>query len=312
MTRWILGALVVAVAACDDNIAPPVIDGECREGCTVIADNLCGLTGIAVVNGQVYWNDCEGIITMQGTTTMKTSPSGSPQLVGLAVDGTTAYASNPTGGAVYALSTTTDAEVKVLSQVAGAAPTHLVFHAGFVYWTNEIDAGTVMRAPADGSAAATTIADTQAHPIGLAVDDANVYWADNGSGNVMKAPVGGGAATTIASGEHGPSGVAVDTEFVYWTNNGDGTIRKAPLAGGAAVTLASGQSQPRDIAVDTRSVYWARAGAVGRYALATGAVSDLATDQVAPAFLLAVGGRVYWSDPGTTQPDGRVVAIQAP
>jgi hypothetical protein len=51
-----------------------------------------------------------------------------------------------------------------------------------------------------------------------------VYWTDADS--VMKVPIGGRVATTVASGQNGPWGIAVDEKNVYWSNNGDGTVMK--------------------------------------------------------------------------------------
>ncbi len=51
---------------------------------------------------------------------------------------------------------------------------------------------------------------------GIAVDAANVYWADN-SGSVLRVPIGGGAVTTYAAKQKLPGGdVAVDATHIYW------------------------------------------------------------------------------------------------
>jgi hypothetical protein len=56
----------------------------------------------------------------------------------------------------------------------------------YAYWTsNDGDAGVVRRAPAGGGAA-VTLAAGQDQPNGVAVDRANVYWANKGSGTIMK------------------------------------------------------------------------------------------------------------------------------
>ena len=53
--------------------------------------------------------------------------------------------------------------------------------------------------------------------------------------NVVKVPIGGGAAITLATGQHAPVGLAVDSANVYWANSGtlqnggsDGQIMMVP------------------------------------------------------------------------------------
>jgi hypothetical protein len=52
-----------------------------------------------------------------------------------------------------------------------------------------------------------------------------VYWSTAKS--VGKALLDGGGLTTIASDQASPSGIAIDDGNVYWANNGDGTVVKA-------------------------------------------------------------------------------------
>ena len=71
----------------------------------------------------------------------------------------------------------------------------------------------------------TTLA-TGMHMIdGIAVDAANVYWADN-SGSVLRVPIGGGAVTTLATKQVFGGDIAVDATHVYWIT--DLAVMKAP------------------------------------------------------------------------------------
>ncbi len=59
---------------------------------------------------------------------------------------------------------------------------------------------------------------------------------------------------TLVSGQGLPRALAVDDAYLYWTNEGDGTIMKMPTGGGTPVTLASGQASPFDIAIQYDSL----------------------------------------------------------
>jgi hypothetical protein len=62
-------------------------------------------------------------------------------------------------------------------------------------------------------------------PLGLAVDDANVYFSDRTRGTVEFVPRAGGAAVPLATAQLGPDAVALDDDFVYWVNTGGSVVR---------------------------------------------------------------------------------------
>lgn len=61
---------------------------------------------------------------------------------------------------------------------------------------------------------------------GLATDGTTLYFT--GEGRVRKMPVGGGEPTVVADQQARPYAVAVDDSCVYWSNLGDGTVWAAP------------------------------------------------------------------------------------
>jgi hypothetical protein len=94
----------------------------------------------------------------------------------------------------------------------------------------------------------------------VAVDDANVYWADN-MGNVAEISKSGAILQQpLASGQNHPFRLAQDGSNLYWTNAGtqsnDGSIAMVPKSGGAPTILASNQGHPWGITVDDNGVYW--------------------------------------------------------
>ena len=56
-----------------------------------------------------------------------------------------------------------------------------------VYFTAAADGGVVRKLPVDGGDA-ITVADQQARPFSIAVDDACVYWSNLGDGTIWAAP----------------------------------------------------------------------------------------------------------------------------
>lgn len=60
----------------------------------------------------------------------------------------------------------------------------------------------------------------------------------------------------FASSQAKPWGVAVDDAYVYWTNEGDNTVMRAAKAGGAPMVIATGQYEPHHILVDSANVIW--------------------------------------------------------
>lgn len=65
-----------------------------------------------------------------------------------------------------------------------------------------------------------------------------------------------GPPEAFATGQGKPWGVAVDDAYVYWTNEGDENVMRAPKAGGPAVVIARDQAEPHRILVDSTNVIW--------------------------------------------------------
>ncbi len=70
------------------------------------------------------------------------------------------------------------------------------------------------------------------------------------------APFAVGAPETFATGQSKPWGIAVDDAYVYWTNEGDETVMRAPKTGGAPAVIARDQVEPHRIVVDSVNVIW--------------------------------------------------------
>jgi sugar lactone lactonase YvrE len=103
--------------------------------------------------------------------------------------------------------------------------------------------------------AVTTLAEDQEAASSLRVQAGVAYWTNDETGEVRRAALAGGAPVTLATSS-GSYGLALDDRDVYFTDDGAGTIWRVPQAGGDATLLAEGQQLPGEIAVDGLNVYW--------------------------------------------------------
>lgn len=109
-------------------------------------------------------------------------------------------------------------------------------------------------------------------------------------------PPGTPAPVVLADKLRSPRGVAVDDANVYFASQDDGTILKVPTAGGAVarIDMSGSVTQPWVHAVDATHVYFA-AGAVGRV-LKTGGPIEILVPNVRPWSIAIDGSSVYFSD----------------
>jgi hypothetical protein len=187
----------------------------------------------------------------------------------LSVDTSGVLFTDPMFGAVWTAALTAPANERPLVTDLGAAG--LARDANNVFWSTALPTGNVMRAGRDGSNP-QTIANNQATPAALAIDDHYVYWTSyDQNGAIYRVPkVGGTPPLEIARDQNRPAVIAVDDKYVYWGNLGseagsNGSIARAPKGGGKTLVLAVNQ-KPVDLAVDDTYVYWPSGGVVYRVA----------------------------------------------
>ena len=138
----------------------------------------------------------------------------------------------------------------VLSRTSGGSVTTLVMqpniggniatNSSALYWSasppvmNTPTAGTIMRLLKSGGAPVPLVS-TLNDPIGIAIDNDSLYWAqlnDQGTGctscgAIMSAPIEGGVARTLVGNQNSPSGIISDTTSLYWIIPGHyGSIMK--------------------------------------------------------------------------------------
>lgn len=157
------------------------------------------------------------------------------------------------------------------------------------------------------SSVVTVLASGQRMPLGIAVDDQFVYWANaieewpppDEPGTVMRVSVDGGSVVELAQDPTQPLRVALDHDSVYWISSG-GRIGKVLKNGGASEVLFEG-SHFRSIASDDEHVYAGQpmpgAGALVRVKLMGGEAETLtdAEGTWAASVLAVDAGSIYWS-----------------
>jgi hypothetical protein len=198
-----------------------------------------------------------------------------------------------------------------------------------VYWADgNFPQGAVGSVPADGGDR-TTVA-TADEPVGLALDDTNIYFSTFGSSNnavgtIVKQPLAGGAPVTLATGLATVGPIAIDDSNVYWTDE-FGAVASVAIAGGAVHQLVAAQyalppntildSWPTGIAVSDGRVYWTSTPLDGMspstiQSIAVGGGSSattLATLDTKPSGLAVDDTFVYWAEIGAIMPGSELGA----
>ena len=132
-----------------------------------------------------------------------------------------------------------------------------------VYWTNTgfSSDGTVTMCAKAGCNGMPTVLASGVAPCDIAVDAANVYWAD--AGGIWAVPKAGGAHPRLVCAAL-VDRIAVDETNVYSTFAENGTVLRCALGdtNGATTQLANGQVNASGIVLDDTSIYWVTQGNV--------------------------------------------------
>ncbi len=253
-------------------------------------------TQIVVDDSGIYWGDATGVWRCPTTGCSLNPPvlvasNGAPDqalVVGLAVDTASVFWIEGTGYVLTAAKEGTNLGATRL-WAAGAASkistTAVASNGTEVYFT--ATDGLLRVVPADGGAPTAVGAANSHGTFGVAVGNADVYWAvsDPSHGVIDEAPTSSLAPTTaLASEQLAPKRVATDGTKVYWVANvsssagiGDAGTAECVLGCSPAsctpATLGSGYSDVKAIVGDDSAVYWTDNGATNA---ATGAIWKLA------------------------------------
>lgn len=145
-------------------------------------------------------------------------------------------------------------------------PFRIATNDAFTCWTNE---GTLMQQQGSvwcwiaATGSLLEVGPDQSTPREIAVTADAVYWADFGSGKILRARWDGAAfaaAEVLAEDQAYPNGIFVDGGDVYWTNRGDGAVRVLREGASAPEDVATGQDNPGTILVTGDEIFWINEG----------------------------------------------------
>lgn len=163
-------------------------------------------------------------------------------------------------------------------------------------------ASVVARVPASGGER-TVLGRADGEVSNLALDDANVYWADRLEGTLVAAPRSGGPSRVLASDRGLPGEVAADADALYWVEKRSESLWTMPKAGGAPRQLTQDFAGFANLLVDARGVVWTNEAAIDgafRVLLLPRDGGDVrpASEPVEAIDALASDGATLWWDRG--------------
>jgi streptogramin lyase len=152
------------------------------------------------------------------------------------------------------------------------------------------------------------VAAGQDQPFGIALDDREVYWSNEGAGTIVKCPktgCGSGGPTLLTEGQPGVRGIALHGSRLYWVTDQDQLMscEVAACADGESIEIGSSIGSPWGwfgVAVDEQRVYVA--AHVGLYACPTSGCGGEAPLAIAGGggirSVALSSGRAYFSGVG--------------
>jgi hypothetical protein len=161
----------------------------------------------------------------------------------------------------------------------------------------------VVRVPVEGGAP-VVVGRCEGDVTGIALDDANAYWADEFDGTIVAAPKAGGEPRSLVTGRGLPEQLVASGDALYWVERRSETVWTMPKAGGTARAIAQDFAGFAHLVVDPRGVWWAtEAPEAGRFRVLTaparGGESAPASDAVDAIDALASDGEhLYWARGG--------------
>ncbi len=248
------------------------------------ADN-CGRCGHSCLAGQCTMGVCQPIALLA-------QDAGAAPFA-LAQDDSFLYWTDDVNSTVARTDKTSGA-MTVLTTTEATAPGPIASDDAGIYWGDVIG---VWQCPRSGCGVSPTrIAYSKGNVVGVAIDQANLYWSE-GSGTLYSAPKTGQGVTAVPlwQGDASTANVAADGQRVYFTAT-DGLLRGVAVDGSAPFAIGTPNSQKKSfsgVALDGTNVYWG-----------TGDVDDSTLESAPTSSLLPRTLVSQLPGPGTMASDG--------
>lgn len=143
-------------------------------------------------------------------------------------------------------------------------PAVVTVDATNVYWTNNLNTGSVMQCAKTGCNGTPLELGTLVNPFGITVDSTSVYVAAYGTGNadgeIAKLSVGvpNQTPTLLAYKQNSPLVIGTDGTDLFWSDDNPGHVFTCPNSGCPNLTPTALAVSPNAyaLALDSTNVYW--------------------------------------------------------
>jgi len=142
------------------------------------------------------------------------------------------------------------------------------------------------------------LAQGQSQPMGIAIGNDYVYWANKGDGRLMRAALTGTQAPEeLFNAGYNPWALAVDETRLYWTDILEGTVRYMVKTGGPAQVISGSTSVHRGISLSGTHAYWTSdMGAIWSSTKVNPTPSPLLPGQDQPEDIRYTDNMIFWTD----------------
>ncbi len=137
--------------------------------------------GIAVDGAHIYWTNNNGLIgraNLDGSGVELSFITSNNQPGGIAVDGSHIYWSRFGGNIGRANLDGSDVKQDFIVPASPGAAGGIAIAGSRLYWTSGGTSPSISRANLDGSGVEESFIPTPEHPVGLAIEGASIYWAN--------------------------------------------------------------------------------------------------------------------------------------